>query len=75
MQMKHDPINSLLICLVKLYEKVSPAPWIEPCLFWTCITHVTTSLQRYPIPPAKHTHSLALTPALLPSHLLLVFTI
>lgn len=70
MQMKLDPINGLLICLVRLYEEVSPAPWIEPCLFWTCITHVTASLQRH----SKHTQ-LPLTPASLSSHPLLVFTI
>lgn len=41
MLMKHEPINGLLICLVRLYEEVSPAPWLEPCLFWTH-THTHT---------------------------------
>lgn len=72
MQMKRDPLNGLLFCLVRLCEEVSPAPWTEPCLFWTCITHVTASLHTDPPPP---THFLPLTPASLPSLLLLVFTI
>ncbi len=80
MQMKRDPLNGLLICLVRLYEEVLPAPWIEPCLFWTCITHVTALLQRQPSSVHTHTHThthihncLPLTPAPLPFHLLLVF--
>lgn len=61
MQMKRDPINGLLICLVRLYGEVSPAPfWMEPCLFWTHITHVTASLQRDP--PHTHTHEHTHTP-------------
>lgn len=56
MQMKRDPINGHLICLVRLYEEVSPAPfWTEPCLFWTRITHVTDSLQRHPPPSRQQT--------------------
>lgn len=60
MQMKHDPINGLLICLVRLYEEVSQAHWTEPCLFWTCIPHVTASLHRAPPPPLpspENTHT------------------
>lgn len=79
MQMKRDPINGHLICLVRLYEEVSPAPfWTGPCLFTTRITHVTGSLQRHPpLPthPNSKQHRKPLSPALFPFHLLLVFTI
>lgn len=48
MQMKRDPVNGLLICLVRLCEEVSPAPQTERCPFWTHITHVTASLHSTP---------------------------
>lgn len=64
MQMKCDPLNSLLICLVRPYEEVSPAPQTERCPFWTHITHVTASVHKprtAPPPPKKkkktHTQS------------------
>lgn len=66
MQMKCDPINGLLIRLVRLYEEVSPVPWIEPCLFWTCLTHVTASLQSHPPSPNKLTQMSSLNPCFTP---------
>ena len=51
MQMKLDPINGLLICLVRLYEEVTPAPLDRALplldLYHTCdcLTSETPPLQ------------------------------
>lgn len=51
MQMKPDPINDLLICLVRLWGRLSPAPpRVERRLLRPGITHATASLQRRPPP-------------------------
>lgn len=74
MQMKCDPINGLLICLVRLCEEASPAMSLLD-LYHTCGC-LTSETPPPPLPlsrsPSKHAQPSFLS---LPSHLLLVFTI